>query len=136
MDITETKNKIRVSSSGENSFWYGRKHTQGAKDKVSKSKLGISRTEETKLKLSLSMKGNTRRLGKIHTAEAKLKMSIAHINTGCKAVLQYDLNKQFIKKWKSVKEAVETLKLKNSGISAVCNGRRLTHGKFYWKYEK
>lgn len=50
-----------------------------------------------------------------------------------KPVFQYSLEGNFIDKWKSVKEAEDTLKI--SHISDCCIGKRKTAGDFKWKYE-
>lgn len=51
-----------------------------------------------------------------------------------KAVYQFALNGNFIKKWTSVKEASETLNI--SYIDTVCRGERDSAGGFYWSYTK
>lgn len=48
-------------------------------------------------------------------------------------VNQYDLNGKFIKQWESIKEATETLKIRN--ISQACRNIRNQAGGFIWKYE-
>jgi len=50
-----------------------------------------------------------------------------------KAVLQYDLNDNFIKEWVSGKLAQDTLNI--FGISLCCKNKRKTAGKFKWKYK-
>lgn len=49
-------------------------------------------------------------------------------------VLQYDLKDNFIRSWKSAKEAAETLDFKRNGITQCCNGYHTTYKKFKWKY--
>lgn len=51
-----------------------------------------------------------------------------------KKVNQYNINGEFIKQWKSIKEAKIKLNLKNAHISQVCQGQRKTAGGFIWKY--
>lgn len=51
-----------------------------------------------------------------------------------KAVLQYDLEGNFIKEWHSITEASRTLNLNK--IWEVCNGRRNKCGNYIWKYKK
>ena len=53
-----------------------------------------------------------------------------------RAVLQCDLNGNFIKEWESQIEANSCLKICNSSISACCNGKRKTAGGFIWRYKK
>lgn len=51
-----------------------------------------------------------------------------------KAVLQYDLQNNFIKEWHSITEASKTLNLNK--IWEVCNGKRNKCGNYIWKYKK
>lgn len=55
-------------------------------------------------------------------------------NNPCsRPVLQYDLEGNFIKRWRNVKEAKETLHM--CGIDRCCRGERKTAYGFIWKYE-
>ena len=58
-------------------------------------------------------------------------------NSLCKPVLQYGLNGIFIKEYPSIKEASETLNLRDSTISLACNcyKRLVTCGGFQWKFK-
>lgn len=51
-----------------------------------------------------------------------------------RAVLQYDLQNNFIKEWQSITEASKTLGLKK--IWEVCNGKRNKCGNCIWKYKE
>lgn len=55
-------------------------------------------------------------------------------NNSAKAVLQYDLQGNLIKKWAYMKEAENALSVKSSKICNVCKGKRKTAGGFVWKY--
>jgi hypothetical protein len=65
------KEKIANSLKGKNSFWFGKKHTQETKDKMSKkakgrkNALGMKHTENAKQKMSKSKLGNKHTLGMI-----------------------------------------------------------------------
>lgn len=50
-------------------------------------------------------------------------------------VLQYDLQGNFIKKWKSANECKRTLGYDNSFIAKCCRGEMYTAYKHIWKYE-
>lgn len=66
--------------SKENHPWYGRKHTEESKNKISNSHKGIKASDETKRKMSESRKGTPSpkgMLGKKHSTETKLKMSVS-----------------------------------------------------------
>ena len=67
----EVKQKIANSLKGKNSFWFGKKHTQETKDKMSKkakgrkNALGMKHTENSKQRMSKSKLGNKHTLGMI-----------------------------------------------------------------------
>lgn len=52
-----------------------------------------------------------------------------------KTIIQYDLNGNFIKEWKGIKETAKTLNIKPPNLSACLNGRQKTCGGFIWKYK-
>ena len=54
------------------------------------------------------------------------------LNKRRKPVLQYDKDYTFIKKWKSIEEAQNTLKIEH--IWEVCNGMRKTAGGYKWEF--
>ena len=53
-----------------------------------------------------------------------------------KSVLQFDLNGNFIQEWESTMAVERELGFNHRNISAVCNGKRKTCGKFIWKYKE
>lgn len=53
-----------------------------------------------------------------------------------KIVLQYDLNGNFIKEWKSACEAERQLKISQANISACCRNVRKTTGKCIWRFKE
>jgi phosphotransferase system IIB component len=67
----EVKQKIANSLKGEKSFWFGKKHTQETKNKMSKkakgrqNALGMKHTEDAKKRMSESKLGNKHTLGMI-----------------------------------------------------------------------
>ena len=94
---------------------------------------GYKRSKYTKNKISKSLIGNKRRLGIKHTDESKKKMS--NSLKGRKApnkmeIYQMDLDGNIIRKWESIKKASEELKLFN--ISEAISGNRKTCGGFKW----
>lgn len=50
------------------------------------------------------------------------------------SVYQYDLNGNFIRKWKNIKEAGIELGIDNGSISNCCKGKQKTAYSFIWKY--
>lgn len=57
-----------------------------------------------------------------------------HISKTTLPVYQYDKNDNLIKRWDSIKEASEILKIRSSLIVNVCNKIQKTTGGFKWKY--
>lgn len=53
-----------------------------------------------------------------------------------KKVLQYDLQGNFIKEWKNVREIEKTLNISSSNIVACCLNRINQSYKYIWKYKK
>lgn len=51
-----------------------------------------------------------------------------------KEVVQYDLNGNFIKKWKSVKDASNQLNILCDSIQAAASQRNYSGGGFMWRY--
>ena len=65
-----------------------------------------------------------------HTEEAKNKISESQF----KPVCQFDLNGILIKKWGSIKEAGEFLKISRTSITACAKGKLRTCSGFVWSY--
>lgn len=128
--------------------------------KIAGNVLGVKRTEETKLKLSLSHKGqkawnkgipateeqktesSNRRRGKISGAkgkkwslESKEKLSVSKkgkiSHDNRIKVLQFDLQGNFIMEFSSISEAERTTNTK--GIYQVLKGKYKQANKFLWK---
>lgn len=110
------------------------------------SKAGYITSEETKLKISESQKGEKGNMwGKNHSEETKQKMSESHLGISAiwlkdkkpvniKPVAQYSLDDTLINVYISATDAAIELSLSNSLISAVCRGTRNKTGGFRWKY--
>lgn len=52
-----------------------------------------------------------------------------------RAVLQFDINNNFIKEWSSAKEAANALNLTKNKIQACCRNEQKSSGGFIWKYK-
>ncbi len=50
-------------------------------------------------------------------------------------VLQYDLYGNFIKEWECIIDIEKILKISNSNICKVCNGKRNKAGGYIWRYK-
>lgn len=109
---------------------------------------GLKHTNETKKKLSIANKGKDYISGIKRSEETKMKISIA--KTGkkqsrkavearamaiLKPILQYSLNGEFIKEWKSIKEAADTLNIHHSNICAALYKKYKQSGGFKWEFK-
>ena len=66
----------------------------------------------------------------------KISESLIKSQKTAKHVMQYDMNGNFIKEWKSAKEANEVLNIKDtSGISANCRGKQKSCYGYVWKFK-
>lgn len=103
--------------SGEKSTWYGRHHTEEAKQKIREAKKGKYCSEETK---------------------QKIKQNHADVrgtnNPRAKRVIQYDLSGNLIKVWDYIKQASEELGIHKECIAACCRGEQKTAGGYYWEF--
>lgn len=52
------------------------------------------------------------------------------------SVLQYDLDGNFLKEWRSISEAATNLKVNSDSITSACVGRHKTAGGFIWQYKE
>lgn len=69
---------INHFGSKENHPWFGKKHTQESKNKISEAHKGMKASEETKTKMSavhMGRESSMGMLGKTHSEETKIKMS-------------------------------------------------------------
>ena len=128
----------------------GKKASPEAKLKMSLAKLGKVTSTETKLKMSIARKG------KSCSEETKQKMSINRYNNPLKSflgkkhseelakqiaehrkvsIIQYSLNMQIIKEWKSSKDACDILGISRANISSCCTLKRKEAGGFIWRHK-
>ena len=56
-------------------------------------------------------------------------------NNRARAVVQYDLNGNFIAEYETMTQADKETGVNASKISAVCRGKRKTSGGYTWKYK-
>lgn len=84
---------------------------------IASSPLGIKRSEETKRRMSESMKGFQR------------------LDQHAKAIIQYDMNMNFIKEWRTIQSAADELKINRLCITQCCNGKGRHGGGFIWRFK-
>jgi hypothetical protein len=146
------ENKLRKLNKSYN-ILYGKEKSDNIKNKQSKSQKGKKKisdegkeklrirmknrivSDETKKKISLSLIGNKRNIGKKHSNETKKKISKSKkgsISHNKYKILQYDKNNIFIKEWDSSTDASKKLKISQGNINGVVIGNRKSAGGFIW----
>lgn len=116
--INRMKNSKKGKLTGIDNPFYGKKHTQLTKNKISEKQ-----------------KGNKYCVGRIISQETRNKIGNANMWHQVKTINCYDLNNNFIKQYISVGEATRQLKVKSSSLIAQCaRGERKTAYGFIWKY--
>lgn len=95
------------------------------------------RNEITVQKLSKASKGRilskeTRR----KISEQKVGKNMCGENPNAKAVLQFDMEGNFVKQWSCAAEAARELGFNFKNISACCNGTKRTHRGYVWRFAK
>ena len=156
----ETKKKISDRLKGKPAHNKGKPMSEEQKKKLSESKkgkmvgekhpmFGKHLSEETKKKMSKSLKGlhsgeKHPMFGKHHTEESKKKMSDSHKGKPMseeqkkklsKIVLQFTLDGEFVREWKSTREC-ERNGFNHQHVAACCNGKLKTYKGFIWKYKE
>ena len=141
----ETKHKISLRHKGRKITWgdkikqsnTGRIHSEETKQKMKKPKTtskkgiehkltGLKRSNETKIKQSLALKGKTR--------SDSYKEKIKDIKS--KPILQFTKHGEFIKEWKNATEAARHINKQNSAISECCLGKRKSIYGYIWKFKE
>ena len=131
----QVKQKMSSDRKGTNSPTYGRcgnKHPLfGKKGKLSAT-YGRKLTDEQKKHLSISHKGKI--LSEEHKLHLKQSAKRGENSAVAKSINQYDLNMNFIKKFNTVTEAADELKLDKSNLCKACCGKYKTVGGYIWEY--
>jgi group I intron endonuclease len=121
----------------------GNSGTEETRLKISNSLRGIKHTPERNLNRSLALKG------KLFSEERKVSLSKSRkrqhqtnpdrVNkmraVNSKPVYQYDKNMNLVKHFLSVREAERKTNIHSSSIARCCNNSVKTAGGFIWKYE-
>ena len=102
---------------------------------------GYEFSKESRQKMSNSQKGNTNKKGKTLNTEQRYNCGNGRRgktnplwSVKRKPVLQYDVNRNLITEWESIKHAELMLNIKN--ISLVCNGKRKSSAGFIWEFKE
>jgi group I intron endonuclease len=119
-------------------------------------------SEETKLKMSIALKGKKIWLGKKHNQETKDKIRLAHLgrkhsdevnkskgrkgrlsekkgiyskHSSCVKVLQLDLESNLIKEWTCLMDIKRELGYHVGNVSSCLKGKLNTYKSFKWQYK-
>ena len=124
------KKKMSNSQTGK------KKITENGKKILSEFHKNKVVSKETKNKISKSLIGHKRNLGKFHTISTKLKISNAKkgsIPHNKYQIIQYDMKMNIIKEWESATEASLKLNISQGNITSVINNIRKSASGFIWK---
>lgn len=102
------------------------RHSEDTKRKLSKSKAGSIISQETKEKISNTLK-------QLHK-NGNLKGIEKSANLRKKPVSQFTMDGLLVKKWSSSAEAASTLGLDRNNITATCKGKYKHCGGFRWGF--
>lgn len=109
---------LNKCAKGKYRFYYGYIWDYNKKlsnERIQKANNGIKRTNESKIKMSISAKNRTD-----HN----------------KPILQYDLNNNFIKEWRSTSDVINEYHFSSSGsISECLHNKRKTAFGYIWKFK-
>lgn len=106
--------------------------------------LGLQMSDETKKKISESLKGRKawnkgikmppRKTGVDNTHDRKATVKKRKNSPRAKKIIQYDLDGNFIRTWDSITEASVATNIHHSCIVDCCKGKQKTSGGFIWSY--
>lgn len=153
-----TRGRMSKAQRGEKNGFYGKNHTEKAKQQNREAQLGKITSDETKQKQREALKGEKSPFfGKAHSDDRKQKNREAHLgipkseetkqkmkeaklgekNHNSKRVYQYDLDGTFICSFGSTGEAARHLeKDDGSKIRHCARGKQNTAYGFKWSYDK
>ena len=119
--------RLKISQYQQYKLNNGWKHTDDAKEKISKAGKGRKLSEETKNKMKKPKpKGFSEKVSK---SKKGVLLGPSKIR---KPVDQFDLKWNYIKTWESISKVEQELKIYN--INAVCKNKQDTAGGYRWKY--
>ena len=129
---------------------YGGKLSDESRLKMSNSHMGKVHSIETRIKMTISARGNTNSVGRVLSEETKRLIGEGNSGPGSywfgksagehptsKKVEQWSKDgKQLVRTYASLTEAANELGADLSSLSACCRGKRKTCMSFTWKYSQ
>lgn len=136
------KEHLRRLNLGKNNAFYGKKHSEETKNKISKANSGRMVSKEQKEHLSALMTGeNNPFYGKKHSQENLEKMSknrkgklLGKEHPNSKEVVKLDEENNLLEIYDTVTEAATKTNAQRSHIALVCRGERKHAGGYKWMY--
>lgn len=137
------KNGYNATEGGDGGI-KGWKHTEDAKQRMSKARMGnknhnygknwfVGHTEESKRKISQANSGNKNGMyGKKHSLDVRKKITQSQY----KKVCQYTSEGLFIAEYDSMQEAAKFVDGKSQSISRCCRNIKKHHRGYRWSYAK
>ena len=119
----EHKAKIGKANSGKNNGMYGHQYTEEDKQRLANYWLGRKHTAESKKKMSDYAK-----------AHPEIKSHKLDSHPMARAIVQFDINGNYIKRYGTASEASEAVGAQRSGICMCAKGKQKTAGGYIWKY--
>jgi group I intron endonuclease len=122
----EHKKKIGSANAGKKNGMYGHRYTDEEKQRIAKYWLGKKHTPESIEKMKIAQKKRIENGWKPLSGKS-------HPNS--KAVIQYDLDGNYIQKFDTAVEAEQITGTARAGICNSAKGKGKTAGGYIWKYE-
>lgn len=124
---------------GENHPFYGKHHTEGSREKMSKKakERFADPANHPFYGKHIFVGEDNPFYGKTHSVNSKQKIREANSgekNGRARKIVQCDKYGNLIKIWGCIKDASASLNINYTSIGACCNGRQKTAGGFIWNY--
>jgi len=134
-EIYGIEKSMKIKQKQSNSQRGKKKITEEGKNILREYHLNKKVSDETKKRISISLIGHKRNLGKVHTEETKNKISESKkgsIPWNKTKILQFDKDMSLIREWDSSTDAAKKLNVRQGNISSAVNGKRKTAYGFIW----